>query len=81
MKVNYFLLIDYKPISVLYYFQSDISTNSREIKYWKIPISHHWAIGFHGKKKIYLTNLEKKDSAMSWDENTSVRKKSGQSDQ
>ena len=32
MKVNYLLLIDYQPISVLYKFQSYISTNSREIK-------------------------------------------------
>ena len=40
--------------SVLYKFQRYISTISREIKYWKIPISHHWAIGFHGNKKNWL---------------------------
>ena len=39
MKVNYFVWIDYKPISVLYKFQSDISTNSREIKYQNIEKS------------------------------------------
>ena len=38
MKVNYFLLIDYQPISVLYKFEIDTSTNSREIKYLNIEI-------------------------------------------
>ena len=38
MKVNYFLGIDYQPISVLYEFEIDISTNSREIKYLNIEI-------------------------------------------
>ena len=38
MKVNYFLLIDYQPISILYKFEIDISTNSREIKYLNIEI-------------------------------------------
>ena len=38
MKVNYFVWIDYQPISVLYKFQIDISTNSREIKYLNIEI-------------------------------------------
>ena len=38
MKVNYFLWIDYKPISVLYKFEIDTSTNSREIKYLNIEI-------------------------------------------
>ena len=34
-----FLWIDYDPISVLYQFQIDISTNSREIKYQNIEKS------------------------------------------
>ena len=38
MKVNYFLWIDYQPISVLYKFEIDTSTNSREIKYLNIKI-------------------------------------------
>ena len=38
MKVNYFLWIDYQPIHVLYKFEIDISTNSREIKYLNIEI-------------------------------------------
>ena len=33
MKVKLFLWIDYDPISVLYKIQSDMSTNSQEIKY------------------------------------------------
>ena len=33
-----FLLIDYQPISILYKFEIDISTNSREIKYLNIEI-------------------------------------------
>ena len=36
MKVNYFLWIDYQAISVLYKFEIDISTDSREIKYLNI---------------------------------------------
>ena len=84
MKVNYFLWIDYRPISVLYKFQSDISTNSRAIKYQNIEKSPsliiEWFVSM-ATKQIYLTNLKKKVSAMSWDENTSVRKRSGQSDQ
>ena len=39
MKVKLFLWIDYDPISVLYQIQSDISTNSREIKYQNIEKS------------------------------------------
>ena len=38
MKVNYFLWIDYQPISVLYKFDIDTSTNSREIKYLNIEM-------------------------------------------
>ena len=38
MKVNYFVWIDYQPISVLYKFEIDTSTNSREIKYLNIEI-------------------------------------------
>ena len=38
MKVNYFLWIDCQPISILYKFEIDISTNSREIKYINIEI-------------------------------------------
>ena len=38
MKVNYFLWIDYQPISVLYKFEIDSSTNSREIKYLNIEM-------------------------------------------
>ena len=38
MKVNYFLRIDYQPISFLYKFEIDTSTNSREIKYLNIEI-------------------------------------------
>ena len=33
MKVNIFLWIEYNPISILYKFQINISSNSREIKY------------------------------------------------
>ena len=36
MKVNYCLWMDYQPISILYKFEIDISTNSREIKYLNI---------------------------------------------
>ena len=78
MKVNYFVLIDYHPISVLHKFQCDISTNSREIKYQNIENSLSLIIGRFvsmATKKIYLTNLKKKNSAMSWVENTSVLKK------
>ena len=35
IKVNFFRWIDNDPISVLYEFQIDISTNSWEIKYQK----------------------------------------------
>ena len=35
---NFCWLIDYDPISVLYEFQIDISSNSREIKYRNIEI-------------------------------------------
>ena len=38
MKVNYFLWIYYQPMSILYKFEIDISTNSREIKYLNIEI-------------------------------------------
>ena len=79
-----FLWIDYRPISVLYKFQSDISTNSRAIKYQNIEKSPSLIIEqivSMATKQIYLTNFKKKVSAMSWDENTSVRKRSGQSDQ
>ena len=38
MKVKLCWWIDYNPISVLYEFQIDISTNSREIKYRNIKI-------------------------------------------
>ena len=44
MKVNYFLWIDYQSISVLYKFEIDISTNSREIKYLNIEI---WVYAFY----------------------------------
>ena len=39
MKVKLFLWIDYDPISVLYQIQSDMSTNSRAIKYQSIEKS------------------------------------------
>ena len=38
MKVNSFLWLDNDPISVLYEFQINISTNSREIKYQNMGI-------------------------------------------
>ena len=38
MEVKLFSWIDYDPISVLYKFQMDISTNSREIKYQNMGI-------------------------------------------
>ena len=40
MKVNFFQWIEYNPISVLYEFQIDISTNSWEIKYQNIGRTH-----------------------------------------
>ena len=61
-----FLWIDYQSISVMYKCQSDISTNSRVIKYQnveKIPISHHWAIGFHGNKNKLLHQFNNKKFA------------------
>ena len=36
MNVNIFLWIEYNPISILYKFQINISSNSREIKYQNI---------------------------------------------
>ena len=52
MKVNYLLWIDYQPISVLYKFEIDISTNSREIKYLNIEI---WAWAFY---MLNVTNVK-----------------------
>ena len=40
MKVNLFQWIEYNPISILYKFQIDISSNSREIKYQNIGWTH-----------------------------------------
>ena len=40
MKVNFFQWIEYNPISILYKFQIDISSNSREIKYKNIGRTH-----------------------------------------
>ena len=36
MEVNIFLCIEYNPVSILYKFQINISSNSREIKYQNI---------------------------------------------
>ena len=38
MEVNFFWWIDNDPISVLYEFQTEFSTNSREIKYQNMGI-------------------------------------------
>ena len=42
MKVNIFQWIEYNPISILYKFQIDISSNSREIKYQNIGRTHRY---------------------------------------
>ena len=84
MKVNYFLWIDYKPIGVLYKFQSDISTNSREIKYQNIEKSPSLIIERFvsmGTTKIDWADFEKKVLPWFSDLNTSTVRKSGRSDQ
>ena len=40
MKVNIFQWIEYNPISILYTFQIDMSSNSRDIKYQNIGRTH-----------------------------------------
>ena len=40
MNVIFFQWIEYNPISILYEFQIDISSNSREIKYQNIGQTH-----------------------------------------
>ena len=54
MKVKLFLSIDYDPISVLYQIQSDMSTNSRKIKYQNIEKSLsliiEWLVSMATKK-------------------------------
>ena len=42
MKVNLFSWIEYNHISILYKFQIDISSNSREIKYQNIGRTHRY---------------------------------------
>ena len=42
MKVNLFSWIEYNHISILYTFQIDISSNSREIKYQNIGRTHRY---------------------------------------
>ena len=53
MKVNYFLWIDYQPISVLYKFEINTSTNSREIKYLNIKI---WVLAFYMLNGTHVKN-------------------------
>ena len=53
MKVNYFLWIDYQAISVLYKFEIDISTDSREIKYLNIE---KWALAFYMLNLTHVKN-------------------------
>ena len=62
MKVNYIWCIDYRHISVLYKFQSDITTNSGVIKYQNIEKSLFLIIGrlvSMATNKNYLTNFQK----------------------
>ena len=64
MKVKLFLSIDYDPISVLYQIQSDMSTNSREIKYQNseksLSLIIEWLVSMATKKStvsIFTTNF------------------------
>ena len=80
----FFLWIDYKPIGVLYKFQSDISTNSREIKYQNIEKSPSLIIERFvsmATTKIDWADFEKKVLPWFSDLNTSTVRKSGRSDQ
>ena len=52
MKVNVFQWIDNDPISVLYEFQIDISTNSWEIKYQNMGIAFYMFNVAHVKNDI-----------------------------
>ena len=84
MKVKLFLSIDYDPISVLYQIQSDMSTNSREIKYQNIEKSLsliiEWLVSMATKK---IRRFDFHDKFLPWfsDQNASAVKKSGRSDQ
>ena len=84
MKVKLFLWIDYDPISVLYQIQSDMSTNSREIKYQNIEKSLsliiEWLVSMATKK---IRRFDFHENFLRWfsDQNASAVKKSGRSDQ
>ena len=84
MKVKLFLSIDYDPISVLYQIQSDMSTNSREIKYQNseksLSLIIEWLVSMATKK---IRRFDFHDKFLPWfsDQNASAVKKSGRSDQ
>ena len=84
IKVNYFLWIDYQPISVLYKSQRYISTISWEIKYENIEKSPSLIIErlvSMATKKIDWGDFDKKKLPGFSDLNTSTVKKSSRSDQ
>ena len=84
MKVKLFLSIDYDPISVLYQIQSDMSTNSREIKYQNIKKSLsliiEWLVSM-ATKTIRRFDFHEKFLPWFSDQNASAVKQSGRSDQ
>ena len=59
-RLIFFGWIDYEPISVLYEFQIDISTNTREIKYRTMDIAFYMLNVAHVKNDVRIWHTDRK---------------------